>query len=87
MKHIVSQKLGAKSNNYKFVGYPIQSIKYYFYHPIKQTLFVLKYATFLVKQFILKMSSRRKIKLNKVQDHKKHPNITKAQGYNILCLV
>jgi hypothetical protein len=68
MKHMVSLKLGAKSNYCKFVGYPIQSIKYYFYHLIKQTLFILKYVTFIVKQFILEMSSRRKIKLNKVQE-------------------
>jgi hypothetical protein len=42
MKHIVFKKLGAKSDNYKFVEYPKESLGYYLYHPIEQKIFFLK---------------------------------------------
>jgi len=29
--------------------YPKESVEYYFYHPAKQNVFVLRYATFLNK--------------------------------------
>ena len=47
MKHIVFKKLRAKSDKCKFIGYPKESIRYYFYHPIEQRVFVSKYTTFL----------------------------------------
>jgi hypothetical protein len=58
------------SYNCKFVGYPKEYVGYYFYHFVGQKMFVSKYASFLEKEFILEMSSGRKIKLNKVKNHK-----------------
>jgi hypothetical protein len=49
VKHNVSEKLEAKSDKYKFVGYPKQTAGYYFYHSVKQKVFVSKHATFLEK--------------------------------------
>jgi DNA-directed RNA polymerase subunit L len=40
MKRIVSEKLGAKSDNYKFVEYPKELVGYYLYHPIEQKMFI-----------------------------------------------
>jgi hypothetical protein len=51
VKHIVSEKLVAKLDTCKFVGYLKESIGYYFYHPIKQKMFVSKYVTFWKEQW------------------------------------
>ena len=34
--HIIFEKMGAKSNKYKFVEYPKETIGYYLYHPVKK---------------------------------------------------
>jgi hypothetical protein len=39
IKHDVSEKLGDKSDKYKFVGYPKENIRYYLYRHIKQKCF------------------------------------------------
>jgi len=68
VKHIVSENLEVKSDNCKFMRYSKESVGYYFYHPVKQNVFVLRYATFLdKKQIVLERSSERKIKRNEVQ--------------------
>jgi len=36
IKHIVSEKLGAKLDKHKFVGYLKEIIGYYLYHPVEQ---------------------------------------------------
>ena len=36
VKHIVSEKLGAKSHKYKFVWYLKTIIEYYLYYPIEK---------------------------------------------------
>jgi hypothetical protein len=51
MKRIVSEKLGAKSDNYKFVEYPKELVGYYLYHPIEQKMFILKYITLSMLSF------------------------------------
>ena len=50
MKLIIFKKLGAKSNNCKFIEYPKKSAGYYFYHPVELKVFVSKYASFLEKK-------------------------------------
>ena len=49
MKHIESNKLGAKYERCLFVGYPKETSGYYFYNPSEQKVFVSKHATFLEK--------------------------------------
>jgi len=46
VKYIVFEKLWAKPDNCKFVGYLKEFVGYYFYHPIEQKVFV---STFLEK--------------------------------------
>ena len=57
VKHIESEKLGARSERYLFMGYPKETRGYYFYNPLEQKVFVSKHATFLEKEFLLKESS------------------------------
>ncbi len=54
MKRIVSDKLDDKSDKCLFVGYPKETIGYYFYHTLEQKVFVSKNAVFLEKEFSLK---------------------------------
>jgi len=52
MKRIVSEKLGAKLDNYKFVEYPKESVGYYLYHLIEQKImFISKYTTLSMLSF------------------------------------
>jgi hypothetical protein len=37
VKRIVSENIGVKSDKYKFMGYPKETIGYYLYHPIEKT--------------------------------------------------
>ena len=46
VKNIEGHKLSARSDKYRFVGYPKESIGYY-YHPTQQKIFVSRYAIFL----------------------------------------
>ena len=68
MKKIVSDKLNAKFNKCLFIGYPKETIGYYFYHPLEQKVFVSKHAVFLEKEFLLKEDSGSKFELDEVQD-------------------
>ena len=70
MKHNVSKKLEAKSDKYKFVGYPKQTTKYYFYHPVKQKIFFSKHVIFLEKEFVLEISSGEQLNLKKFKSYK-----------------
>ena len=68
MKNIDGHKLDARSEKYRFVGYPIDSIGYYFYNLIQQKVFVGRHVIFLEKEFIQKRGSGRSIKLEEVQN-------------------
>jgi len=64
VKHIISEMLGAKLDNCKFVRYLKELVQYYFYHPVEKI--VSNYAAFLEKEFVFEMSSERKIELKEV---------------------
>ena len=66
MKNIDGYKLSARSEKYKFVGYPKESIGYYFYHPTQLKVFNCRHAIFLEKEFIQEGGSGRTVKLEKV---------------------
>ena len=68
MKRIVSDKLGAKSDKYLFVGYPKETWGYYFYHTLEQKVFVSKNVVFLEKEFLLKEDKGSKVELDEVHD-------------------
>ena len=64
----MSDKLGAKSDKCLFVGYPKETIGYYFYNPLEQKVFVSKHVIFLEKDFLLEKASGSKIELEEVQE-------------------
>jgi nucleoside diphosphate kinase len=66
MKRNVFEKLGVKLNKYKFMEYPKESTRYYFYHPVDKKEFVSKHVIFLEKDFVFKISNERKMELKKV---------------------
>ena len=53
VKRIVSDKLDDKSDKCLFVGYPKETMGYYFYNTLEQKVFVSKHAVFLEKEFLL----------------------------------
>lgn len=61
-KHDVD-KLEARSDKCRFVGYPKESLGYYFYHPTEQKVFVSKFAIFLEKEFLQEGSKGNKVEL------------------------
>ena len=52
----------------KFVGYPKETIGYYFYHPEEQSIFVAKMVIFLKDEYLLIRDSGSKVVLEKVLD-------------------
>ena len=66
MKHIESDKVGAKSERCLFMGYPKETRGYYFYNPTEQKVFVSRHATFLEKEFLQMESSGSEIELREV---------------------
>ena len=63
VKNIVRHKLSARSEKYKFVGYPQESIGYYFYESIEPKIIISRHATFLEKEFIQEGATGRTIEL------------------------
>jgi hypothetical protein len=55
-----------KAEKYIFIGYPKETIGYTFYHRSEGKVFVAKNRSFLVKEFLSKEVSGRKIELDKV---------------------
>ena len=53
---------------YPTVGYPKESIGYYFYNPTKEKVFVGRHAIFLEKEFIQEGGIGRSIELEEVQN-------------------
>ena len=68
MKNVDGHKLDARSKKYRFIGYPKESIGYYFYNPTQQKVFVGRHAILLEKEFIQKGGNGRSIKLEEVQN-------------------
>ena len=54
VKHAQADKLKTRSIKYKFVGYPKETLGYYFYNPKEQKVFVSKQVIFLEKVSIRK---------------------------------
>ena len=57
-----------KSDRCLFVGYPKETMGYYFYNSLEQKVFVSKHAVFLEKEFLLSGDSGSKVDLEEVQE-------------------
>ena len=58
------------------MGYPKESIGYYFYHPTQQKMFVGRHVIFLEKEFIQEGGSGRNIELTEVHGLQIDPKIS-----------
>ncbi|KAL0285752.1 UNVERIFIED_CONTAM: hypothetical protein Sangu_2765800, partial [Sesamum angustifolium] len=52
IKRLVGDKLNSRSSLCRFVGYPKEIVKYYFYDPSEQKVFISRNAVFLKKVFL-----------------------------------
>ncbi|KAL8118400.1 hypothetical protein AgCh_016069 [Apium graveolens] len=66
VKKVDPDKLESRSVKCNFVGYPKETLGYYFY--TDHRVFVSRHATFLEKEFILEGNSGSKIELDEVQE-------------------
>ena len=67
VKQTVGDKLDSRSTLCYFVGYPNNSVGYYFYHPNEAKVFVSRNATFLEREFLLDRKGKM-IELEEIQD-------------------
>ena len=66
-KHDID-KLESRTELCKFVGYPRETIEYYFYRPEEQSIFVAKRAIFLEDEYLLRRDNWSKVVLEEVLD-------------------
>ena len=68
VKKLASNKLASKSEKCIFVGYPKETMGYYFYHPVEHKVFISRSGVFLEKEFLQRGDSGRKVELDEVLD-------------------
>ena len=68
----MGDKLDTRSNLCKFVGYPKESIGYYFYDPSEQKVFVSRNTTFLDREFLLDRNGQ-VVELEEIQEPQNIP--------------
>ena len=66
-KRLQLDKLTAKSDKCIFVGYPRETLGYYFYNREEGKVFVARSGVFLEKEFLTKGTSGRSVRLEEVQ--------------------
>ncbi|GKE27557.1 hypothetical protein Tco_1442941 [Tanacetum coccineum] len=74
VKRDTPNKLQQRSVKCIFVGYPKETMGYYFYFPPKNKIVVLRYVEFLEKNLISQEASRRTVELEKIQDEDTSPS-------------
>ena len=67
VKHLITDKLGPRSNKYNFIGYPKETKGYYFYLADEQKVFVSLKAIFLKKKLLGERTVASKVELDEVQ--------------------
>ena len=68
LKRLQSDKLAPKSDKCIFVGYPKETLGYYFYNQSEGKVFVARNGVFLEKEFLKGEKSGRTVQLEEVQD-------------------
>jgi hypothetical protein len=68
VKRLISDKLTPKSDKCFFVGYPKETLGYYFYNRSEGKVFVARNGVFLEKEFLKREKSGQKVYLEEVQD-------------------
>ncbi|GKB74379.1 retrotransposon protein, putative, ty1-copia subclass [Tanacetum coccineum] len=73
MKHDTPDKLQSRSVKCIFVGYPKETMGYYFYFPLENKIVVARYTEFFEKNLISQEASRRAVELEEIQDEDTSP--------------
>jgi hypothetical protein len=68
VKKLQSDKLTPKSDKCIFMGYPKETLGYYFYNHSEGKVFVVRNGVFLEKEFLKREKCRQKVYLEEVQD-------------------
>ena len=68
IKRLDSDKLGPRSDQCLFVGYPKETKGYFFYNPLEQKVFVSRNATFLENEILSERGSGRRVELGEAQE-------------------
>src|SRR6185312_12403553 len=68
VKRLQSDKLAPKSDKCIFVGYPKETLGYYFYNRSEGNVFVARNGVFLEKEFLKGEKNRRTVQLKEVRD-------------------
>ena len=68
VKNNFGHKLSARTDKYRFVGYPKEGIGYLFYNATEQKVFVNRHATFLEQEFIQERSNDSSLELCEEQN-------------------
>jgi hypothetical protein len=68
VKRFQSDKLTPKSGKCMFVGYPKETLEYYFYHRSEGKVFIARNGVFLEKEFLKREKSKQKVYLEEFQD-------------------
>ncbi|GJR22240.1 hypothetical protein Tco_0970767 [Tanacetum coccineum] len=68
VKRVTPEKLQQRSIKCIFVGYPKETMGYYFYFPPKNKIVVARYAEFFEKNLISQEASGRAVELEEIQE-------------------
>ena len=68
VKRLQSDKITPKSDKCIFVGYPKETLGYYFYNCLEGKVFVTRNRVFLEKEFLKGEKSGKIVRLEKVRD-------------------
>ena len=67
VERLQTDKYDARSNKCRFIGYPKETMGYYFYQPSNHKVFVARGATFLEREFLVEGNHGKEIELDETQ--------------------
>jgi len=67
VKRLQTNKLEARSDNCRFIGYPKETMGYYFYQSSNHKVFVARGTTFLEREFLVEGNHGKEIELDETQ--------------------
>ena len=68
VKRLMGDKLAPKADKFTFVGYLKETMRYYFYKPSENKVFVAHGGVFLEKEFLFKMVSGSLVYLEELRE-------------------
>ena len=68
-----SGKLDPRSDKYFFVGYPKETMGYYFFHQGENKVIVARHGVFLEKEFLARKSSGSNVQIEEIREELQQP--------------